>query len=467
MESQTDPNMQPQRVRGKEEQMFHEWSHKTFSRFHIWVANSGFYPWLSGARIRRLHAKFPSLPNWAVKRIGTRGLDVPRSLEIPALPEELKTYAGVPRDREAAEAAIREEGPLPRWTSVHARGMGCLRRHQWLLDIFTIPRRNRENARVAELKKQKLGSRAIIDEAKLTRLVKEKAAEIGLSAIGITRRDPQITFAPYRDSEAIGDTVIVCVAEQAYEVTQSIPSFKAELAHYDTYMKEFPTYLAQYLKSMGYAADVYGEHGMNIAYAVEAGLGQIGLNGLLLTPFAGPRIRLHIVLTNAPLLLDKPVDYGVPAICERCQSCVRNCPAGAIRSTRDWHRGVYKAKIKTERCLPVVIQAHGCGVCMKVCPVQRYGLPAMIDEFKASGKILGVGTDELEGYVWPMDGKHYGPGEKPRAAVSPEFQNPKHYYFDPKVFDGEESTSETGGVGTVVGVKHPHDAPEAEGMPLM
>lgn len=450
-----------------------ELRHKYFSQFHMWVANGPFYGWLTSPRVRSLHAKFPSLPEWAVRRIGTRGLAIPRSLEIPELPAALKTYPGVPRDRQAAEQAIQEQGPLPRWTSVHAAGMACLRRHQWLLDVFTIPRRNRENVRVGRLKKMSLGARPAVDEAELTRMVKTKADEIGFAAIGITDRDPQITFAPYRDSKPIGDTVIVCVVEQAYEVTQTIPSFKAELAHYDTYMKEFPTYLAQYLKSLGYEADVFGEHGMNIGYAIEAGLGQIGLNGLLLTPFAGPRIRLHIVLTNAPLLRDKPVDYGIPAICEKCQSCVRNCPAGAIRSSRDWHRGVYKAKIKTERCLPVVIQAHGCGVCMKVCPVQRYGLPAIIDEFKSSGKILGVGTDELEGFVWPMDGKHYGPGQKPRAAVSEAFQNPQHYSFDPNVFDGQESTAETGGVGTVVEKEKKSrrqakaEEDQGEGMPLM
>jgi hypothetical protein len=88
-----------------------------------------------------------------------------------------------------------------------------------------------------------------------------------------------------------------------------------------------------------------------------------------------------------------------------------------------------KAKLKTERCLPVMVQAHGCAVCMKVCPVQRYGLDAVHAHWVETGQILGKGTDELEGYDW-VDGRHYGVGEKPRLAQS--FVSPPGFYLDPK-----------------------------------
>jgi NAD-dependent dihydropyrimidine dehydrogenase PreA subunit len=97
---------------------------------------------------------------------------------------------------------------------------------------------------------------------------------------------------------------------------------------------------------------------------------------------------------------------------------VRRCPSGAITKTRKLHRGIEKAKINTKRCLPVVAQAHGCAVCMKVCPVQRYGLAAVYDHYAETGEILGTGTDELEGYTWPGDGRFYGPGGTPRVPAS-------------------------------------------------
>jgi ferredoxin len=101
---------------------------------------------------------------------------------------------------------------------------------------------------------------------------------------------------------------------------------------------------------------------------------------------------------------------------------VRRCPPGAITAQRKLHRGVMKAKIDTARCFPVIAQTDACAVCMKVCPVQRYGLNAVVQEWEASGKILGKDTDELEGYYWPPDGKYYPPGVRPK--LSKEFLNP-------------------------------------------
>ena len=43
---------------------------------------------------------------------------------------------------------------------------------------------------------------------------------------------------------------------------------------------------------------------------------------------------------------------------------------------------------------------EGCSICIKVCPVQRYGLEDVLDHYNATGgKILGKGTEELEGYT--------------------------------------------------------------------
>ena len=54
----------------------------------------------------------------------------------------------------------------------------------------------------------------------------------------------------------------------------------------------------------------------------------------------------------------------------------------------------------------------GCGICMKVCPIQKYGLKATMDHYAATGQVLGKGTHDLEGYE--LEGKGYfGPGELP------------------------------------------------------
>ena len=141
--------------------------------------------------------------------------------------------------------------------------------------------------------------------------------------------------------------------------------------------------------------------------------------------FGGEQREGAIVVSQ----FDEPVDYGLEGVCDRCQACVRRCPVGAIPGRRREHRGVVKAKLNTKRCLPIVTQAAGCSVCMKVCPVQAYGLPAVLEEYERSGEILGTHTDALEGYDWTLDGRHYGPGETPR--VPDEVVRPEGYAFDP------------------------------------
>jgi hypothetical protein len=93
------------------------------------------------------------------------------------------------------------------------------------------------------------------------------------------------------------------------------------------------------------------------------------------------------------------------------------------------NRGVEKAKINVSRCLPVMGHAFGCAICMKVCPVQRYGLETVTREFERTGAIVGKGTDELESYVWPVDGKRYRAGAKPPIPFG--LTHPSDLTFEP------------------------------------
>jgi epoxyqueuosine reductase len=242
------------------------------------------------------------------------------------------------------------------------------------------------------------------------------AAEIGISAIGIAGKDVRYTFVDAA-AQAVGDKVIVCVLEQNWEATQIIPGPVSEQTALSTNAEliELTIRLARALQGRGFRARAHTTEGIGVVhhYAVESGLGQMGYNGQLLTPRAGSRCRLSIITTDAPLVTGAPRDFGIPGICSRCSSCVRNCPSGAIPNKAAPFRGVVKVKLNLPRCFPVVAQVHGCAICMKVCPVQRYGLGKVLDHFEETGKIVGVGDDELEGYDWPLNHVHFGPGERP------------------------------------------------------
>jgi epoxyqueuosine reductase len=76
--------------------------------------------------------------------------------------------------------------------------------------------------------------------------------------------------------------------------------------------------------------------------AVEAGLGTLGLNLMLLTPEYGPRVMLGAVLTSAELEPDRPL---AEPLCqgEACGRCLLACPADAIGQ---W-------TLDKERCSPL------------------------------------------------------------------------------------------------------------------
>jgi ferredoxin len=271
----------------------------------------------------------------------------------------------------------------------------------------------------------------IVDPAALTRAVKEHAAELGISAVGVAAYDPRYTLASAQ-GRAVGDRVIVCIMEQQWAATQTSPSVRSERSAFAAFgeVLRLSAKLAEHVQDLGYQARPHDAQGEDIVlhYAVAAGLGQMGANGQVLTPFAGSRCRITTIETDAPLLIDEPVDYGVNELCDSCGICARRCPAGAIPGRRKEHRGVEKYKLNMARCAPVVAQAHGCAVCMKVCPVQRYGLGAVLDEFEATGRILGQGTEELEGYTF--QDRHYGPGERP--TLKRDWMRPEGLPFDPE-----------------------------------
>ncbi len=379
---------------------------------------------------RRYGISFLLPARWLPDRSGAPEVAPPWEPFNREVSPDLLTYPGEKRNLDTeAEFAARE--PLNEFFTVHPEASEFIVDHgrEFLKPSITklarAVHRLRQATRLAPAARK-----TAAEPAELTAALRVEARRIGLSRIGIARNDPKYTF-PVTDAEQL-PTVIVCLVEQDWELTQKIPSDEAETAAMFGYAEGMTrtAQLAEFLKGLGFRAAPQGltGDGLTIHYGVESGLGQLGLNGQLLTPESGSRCRILLLTTDAELVVDKPVDYGLHKVCDECQACVRNCPVGAIPKTRKPYRGVVKAKLNTARCLPVVAQAAGCAICMKVCPVQRYGLDAILDHRGKTGEILGVGTDELEGYDWPLDDRHYGPGETPR--VSDEIMQNPDLVFD-------------------------------------
>ena len=247
----------------------------------------------------------------------------------------------------------------------------------------------------------------------ITEDIRAKARELGFGEVGFTSYDRRYTYASKKKWAKY--THAICIAlEQDYAQTQSIPSLEAEFAHFGTYeiAGALALKLADHIRSLGYHAQIHSPNdntGIYIPLFVSAGLGQLGANGQLLSPHFGSRARLMLITTDAPVHHDEPIDYGINKYCEECQVCVVRCPARALLREKVWYRGVQKNKLVYDRCRPIMITYEGCAVCMKVCPVQRYGMKPVMEHYVATGDILGKGTPNLEGYE--LRGKGYfGPG---------------------------------------------------------
>ena len=89
--------------------------------------------------------------------------------------------------------------------------------------------------------------------------------------------------------------------------------------------------VAEFLRSLGYIGIPCGnDTALSMPYAIMAGLGEYSRMELLITPEYGPRVRLLKVFTDAPLVPDKPIRFGVYEFCLKCKKCVEHCPVQAI-----------------------------------------------------------------------------------------------------------------------------------------
>jgi reductive dehalogenase len=134
------------------------------------------------------------------------------------------------------------------------------------------------------------------------------------------------------------------------------------------------TQLAAYIANLGYEATTnHLRHYTAILppLAVDAGLGEVGRLGYLITKEFGPRIRLSAVTTNMPLVADNPVDIGAQDFCVICKKCANCCPSSSIPENDHPQpfNGTLRWKLNAETCFDYWGKiGTDCCICMKVCP---------------------------------------------------------------------------------------------------
>ena len=106
--------------------------------------------------------------------------------------------------------------------------------------------------------------------------------------------------------------------------------------------------------------------------AVNAGLGWIGKNDVLITEKYGPRVRLSAVLVDYPFETGRKI---TESRCASCNRCVDICPHKALKGLNWDINALRNNLIDYHLCnqkRSAYIEKHGrknaCGLCMVVCP---------------------------------------------------------------------------------------------------
>ena len=104
----------------------------------------------------------------------------------------------------------------------------------------------------------------------------------------------------FKNLKIYGKNAIVLGQEMIWERIKTAPSVHCGLEAFRVYKElgEKVIELTNYLKEQGYKSEAHHPFGGKLLYtyhAVAAGLGAVGMNGLVVTPEFGPRQRWGII----------------------------------------------------------------------------------------------------------------------------------------------------------------------------
>ncbi|MEC9415658.1 MAG: 4Fe-4S dicluster domain-containing protein [Pseudomonadota bacterium] len=215
---------------------------------------------------------------------------------------------------------------------------------------------------------------SVEDTYAMTRHVKSLAKELGAGSVGVT---PMIKDAVYKGGEVNYKNAIVILYPMDHDEMQYVTTDRAGTETMRAYMEISKTVikLSMKIRQMGWRARAYCEGAdlLHIPLAINAGLGELGKHGSLISREFGSSMRIATVLTDLPLSYDMPSDIGVDDLCIGCRRCTLDCPVEAISDEKQMVRGEKKWYVDFDKCAPYFTETVGCGICIEVCPWTKPG----------------------------------------------------------------------------------------------
>ena len=206
--------------------------------------------------------------------------------------------------------------------------------------------------------------------------IKALAKQLGAELVCITKVTEE---AIYQGRTGVYKNAICLGLSMDREAMQTVPQEAAAVEVMRVYrqVSKIAIALTRKIRRMGWPAKGYGNPNstdiLHIPLAINAGLGQLGKHGSMISQEHGSNFRLAAVLTDMPMAYDEPVDIAVDDLCYSCQRCVTDCPPQAIVNEKQLVRGVEKWYVDFDKCIPYFTKTKGCGICIEVCPWSRPG----------------------------------------------------------------------------------------------
>ena len=132
--------------------------------------------------------------------------------------------------------------------------------------------------------------------------------------------------------------VVVIGGQAPHEAGKFAPSQIGDMADRSGYEDRQIIWLRvmNFIRGLGYQAlPLPGNMPPVVPFGLMAGLGEMGRMNRLISPYYGGALRLEGILTDLPLALDKPIDFGLQEYCRHCQKCARVCPTNSISYEKD------------------------------------------------------------------------------------------------------------------------------------
>lgn len=231
---------------------------------------------------------------------------------------------------------------------------------------------------------------ALDDAQANTSAIKALGYYMGADLVGICRAEPWMYYSHDEQQgkpiEAYHPYAVVMLIDQGFETMEgaSGDDWISGTQSMRAYMRgaTIAGVMAAHLRRLGFSSRVHSNaHSevLHIPAVLMAGLGEMSRIGeLVLNPFIGPRSKSVVFTTDLPLIADKPIDFGLQAVCEMCFKCARECPCNAIPyGPKVMFNGYEIWKPDVEKCGKYRLtnmKGSACGRCMKTCPYNREDL---------------------------------------------------------------------------------------------